>query len=88
VPRTWQNAAVPWNDDPEIQKLRLTYNAAVSAHVHCSRALAETSLRGDLPSQAAIEAEAKARVRMHDARAQLHIAMARAIEGANPEQPT
>jgi hypothetical protein len=76
-------AAVPWTDDPAIQSLRLTYNAAVSAHADCSRALTEATLRGDLPSQAEIDAEAKARARMNNARAQLHVAMTRAIAGAN-----
>jgi hypothetical protein len=78
---------MPWRDDPAIQSLRLTYNVAVSAHADCSRALTEAAMRGELPSQAAIDAETKARARMNDARAQLHVAMARAIEGARLKPP-
>jgi hypothetical protein len=84
MPTSRHYAAVPWSDDPEIQKLRLTYNAAVAAHAHCARAITEALMGGQSPSQAATEAEAKARARMHDTRAQLHMAMARAL---NPEQP-
>jgi hypothetical protein len=78
---------MPWSDDPAIQSLRLTYNAAVSAHADCSRALREAVLRGDVPLQAAVEAEAKARARMDDARAQLHAAMRNAIEGTHAKPP-
>jgi hypothetical protein len=78
---------MPWNDDSATQSLRLTYNAAVSAHAECSRALAEAASSGSLPSQAATEAEAKAKARLNDARAQLYVAMTRAIEGAGPKAP-
>jgi hypothetical protein len=70
---------MPWNDDSEIQALRLMYNATVSAHASCARALTEATMRGDAPADSAIEAEAKARERMEQARAQLYAAMARAL---------
>jgi hypothetical protein len=78
---------MPWTNDPEIQALRLRYNAAVSAHAACARALTEAAMRGDLPTQAAVEAEAKARERMNDARAQLHVAMARALPPGDDQAP-
>jgi hypothetical protein len=70
---------MPRTDDPAMQSLRLTYNAAVSAHADCSRVLTDAALRGELPSQAEIDAGAKARDTMNDARAHLHLAMTRAI---------
>jgi hypothetical protein len=78
---------MPWNQDPEIQALRLKYNAAVSAHAACARTLTEASMRGDVPTRAAIEAEAKARAVMNQARAQLHEAMARGLGGGDKETP-
>ena len=74
-----------WNDDAAMQSLRRAYNAAVAAHADCSRALTEASFRGDLPSQDAVDAEAKARATMNDARARLHVAMARALTGDDPK---
>jgi hypothetical protein len=70
---------MPWNDDPVIRALRLTYNAAVSAHADCSRALTDTALRGERAPQEMVEAEARARVRLADAREKLHAAMAIAM---------
>ena len=76
-------AAMPWTKDAAIRSLRLTYNAAVSAHAACSRALAEATLRGDVPTPALVEAERKAKLRLEEARARLHQAMANALSGAD-----
>ena len=78
---------MPWNDDPSMQALRLAYNAAVSAHANCARALTESALRGDIATQDAVAAEAKARAALNQARSDLHAAMARAITGQVPEKP-
>ena len=78
---------MPWNDDPYMQSLRLAYNAAVSAHSNCARALTESALRGDVATKDAVEAEAKARARLNEARRELHAAMARAITGQEPQKP-
>ena len=78
-----QHAAMPWNKDAAIQSLRLTYNATVSAHAACSRALTEATLRGDVPTPALVEAERKAKLRLDEARVKLHRAMASAISGAD-----
>jgi len=76
-----QSPAMPWNDDQAVQALRMTYNAAVSAHAGCSRALTDAALRGERPSPEMVEAEAKARARLDEARDRLHAAMARAAAG-------
>jgi hypothetical protein len=78
-----QHAAMPWNKDAVIQSLRLTYNAAVSAHLACSRALTEATSRGDIPTLPLVEAEQKAKVRLEEVRAKLHRAMVSAISGAD-----
>jgi hypothetical protein len=78
-----QHGAMPWSKDAVIQSLRLTYNAAVSAHFACSRALAEATLRGDVPTAPLVEAEQKAKARLEEVRANLHRAMVSAISGAN-----
>jgi hypothetical protein len=70
---------MPWNDDPTMQALRLTYNAAVAAHADRARAITDATLCGETPSPAAIEAEAKARLQLAAAREKLHAAMARAM---------
>jgi hypothetical protein len=70
---------MPWGNDPSVQALRLTYNAAVSAHADCSRALTEAFLRGDIPSPDLVDAEKQAHLRVNDARARLHEAMAQAM---------
>ena len=80
------DSRMPWNDDPSIRALRLSYNAALSAHTDRSRALSEATLRGELPSASLVQAEAVARTRLNDARAKLHAAMARAM-GCCPEPP-
>ena len=77
---------MPWNKDAAIQTLRLTYNAAVSAHAACSRALAEATLRGDVPTPTLVEAERNAKQRLEEARRKLHQAMAAAIGGTDTEQ--
>ena len=74
---------MPWNNDAAIQSLRLTYNAAVSAHAACSRALAEATLRGDVSTPTLEEAARKAKLRLEEARTNLHQAMARAINGTD-----
>jgi hypothetical protein len=79
---------MPWNDDRSIQSLRLTYNAAVTAHRACARALAEATLRGDVPSAPLLEAEQKAKARLEEARAKLHQAMSNAIGGGDVGPPT
>jgi hypothetical protein len=70
---------MPWNDDPAMHALRLTYNAAVTAHAGCSRALTDVALRGEPAPAHMIEAEAKARVRLAEARERLHSAMTLAM---------
>jgi tellurite resistance protein len=70
---------MPWNSNPAMQALRLTYNAAVAAHASCSRALTEATLRGGQASPELIEAEAKAKARLAEAREMLHTAMAVAM---------
>jgi hypothetical protein len=78
---------MPWNDDRSIQSLRLTYNAAVTAHRSCARAVNEATLRGDVPAAALVEAERKARARLEEARAKLHQAMSKAISGGDAGPP-
>jgi hypothetical protein len=72
---------MPWNTDPETQALRLTYNAAVSAHSERARAITAALLRGEQPTAELVEAEAKARAALDEARAKLHAAMSRAMAG-------
>jgi len=62
-------------NDPTTQSLRLKYNAALSAHAACSRTLTEATMRGEIPSPTLVDAEARARVAMEDARAKLFAAM-------------
>jgi hypothetical protein len=76
-----QSPVMPWNDDPAVQALRMTYNAAVSAHSGCAKALTDAALRGEAPSLQMVEAEAKARARLDEARDRLHAAMALAAAG-------
>jgi hypothetical protein len=76
---------MPWNDDVAMQALRLTYNAAVSAHMACVRALTEATLRGDVPDPTLVEAERTAKLRLTEARKKLHDAMAHAITGSDTE---
>jgi hypothetical protein len=71
--------AMPWNTDPAMQALRLTYNAAVAAHGECLRALTEATMRGAEASYELIDAEAKAKAYLAEARAKLHSAMALAM---------
>ena len=78
---------MPWNDDRSIQSLRLTYNAAVTAHRACARALTEATLRGDVPAAPLVEAEQKAKARLEEARTKLHQAMSKAISGGDAEPP-
>jgi hypothetical protein len=78
---------MPWSHDRATQSLRLTYNAAVAAHSNCLRALTEASMRGGGPSPALVEAERGARLKLEEARARLHAAMASAL-GPIPEPPT
>jgi hypothetical protein len=75
---------MPWSNDPTMQALRLTYNAAVDAHATCSRGLTEAVIRGEQPSAPLIEAEARAKARLNEARAKLHEAMALAM-GRTPD---
>jgi hypothetical protein len=80
---------MPWNTNPDIQALRLRYNAALAAHADCSRRLIEALMAGQSPSQPLVEAEAKARATVDDARKDLHAAMAKALGSpVDPELPT
>jgi hypothetical protein len=75
--------------DAPLQTLRLKYNAAVTAHQGCMRALTEASMAGAGPSHALVESEAKARQELERAREQLLAAMTQAITGkAAPAEPT
>ena len=77
--------AMPWSHDPWVQTLRLTYNAAVGAHAACARAITDATIRGEIPSAQLLESENTARLRLDEARAKLHAAMATALAGANAE---
>jgi hypothetical protein len=78
----WHNGArMPWQIDPAMQTLRLTYNAAVAAYADASRALAEALMRGDSPTAHVIETERKAKLRLDEARRKLHQAMKSGITG-------
>jgi hypothetical protein len=70
---------MPWNSNPAMQTLRLRYNAAVAAHADRLRALTDASLRGEEPSPAMVEAVAKTKARLTEARDRLHTAMAQAM---------
>jgi hypothetical protein len=69
-----------WSNDPNIHALRLKYNAAVTAHAECSRALTEATMSGVTPLAALVEADRQALDRMEDARAKLYEAMANTLE--------
>jgi len=79
---------MPWNSDPTMQALRLTYNAAVAAHAACARALSEAVLRGDQPTPDLVKAEARAKARLSEARERLHTAMAAAMGAGGTATPT
>jgi hypothetical protein len=72
---------MPSNNDRAMDALRITYNAAVTAHAGCTRALTAVALRGEQAPSDMLEAEAKARIHLTEARARLHSAMARAMAG-------
>lgn len=72
---------MPWNDASNMQSLRMTYNAAVSAHASCTRALTQVALSGQQPPPDMVAAEARAKTRLVEAREKLHTAMALAMVG-------
>ena len=76
---------MPWNDDQSMQSLRLTYNAALTAHRACARAVTEATLRGDIPTAALVDAERTSKARLERARTNLHRAMTNAISGGDSE---
>jgi hypothetical protein len=78
---------MPWNDDSVIRSLRLTYNAALAAHLARSRALAESVMRGEHPSPTLVGAEEAAKIRMIEARSKLYAAMATAMNGKPLDLP-
>ena len=78
---------MPWSHDRSIQSRRLTYNAAVTAHADCSRALTQARMSGQTPSPELVDAEARARIRLDDLRTQLLAAMAYAITGGIDADP-
>jgi hypothetical protein len=80
---------MPWTNNPEIDSLRMTYNAAHSAHQGCARALIEARMQGAAPSHDLVEAESKARRRLADVRSALLAAMTKVIAGdGHLESPT
>ena len=79
---------MPWTNSPEIQSLRLQYNAALTAHSASKRTLLEAMINGATPLPELIAAEAKAKALLEDVRAKLLAAMTKAINsGAEPEPP-
>jgi hypothetical protein len=64
-----------------MQALRLSYAAAVTAHASCTRALTDVALRGEQAPSDMVQAAAKARVCLAEARERLHSAMALAMAG-------
>jgi hypothetical protein len=74
---------MPWSHDEAIRTLRLSYNAAVSAHADCMRKLTEAAIRGEAPSAAQVQAEASARAYLDSAREKLHTAMAATLTPSN-----
>ena len=82
----WEDSPMPWKHDPNMQSLRLTYNAAVTAHAEHARALTEALIRSETAPAELIEAEAQARHQKEMARRQLHAAMARNL-GPPTEPP-
>ena len=75
---------MPWHNDPEMQALRLAYNAALTAHADRAHAVTEAMLQGQQPPPDLVEAEAKARAHLNAARKRLHDAMASAIRSGDP----
>jgi hypothetical protein len=76
---------MPWSDDGAVRMLRLSYNAAVSAHADCARKLTEATIRGESPSTILVQAEASARAGMNSAREKLHAAMAASMAPSRDE---
>jgi hypothetical protein len=72
---------MPWDDHPQMRSMRLAYNAALSAHSACARVVSEAVMRGEQPTASMLGAEAAAKVRLQEARAKLHAAMAKALGG-------
>ena len=61
--------------------LRVAYNDAAAAHASCARALTRVALSGEQAQPEMVEAEAKAKDRLVEARENLHTAMALAMGG-------
>ena len=72
---------MPIDNDAAMQALRMTYNAAVTAHAGCTRALTDVALRGEQAPSDMVEAAAEARACLAEARERLHTAMALAMVG-------
>lgn len=79
---------MPWSNDATIHSLRLAYNAALTAHAGCARALLEASMRGDTPTAALVETERHAKLQLEESRKKLHDAMKRAIAGPLGSEPS
>jgi hypothetical protein len=76
VTKSMYEVAMPWSHDPNVQALRLKYNAAFAAHQASARGLSQAGVGGTVPSSAAVDSEARARVGLVSARAALFAAMA------------
>ena len=74
--KSMSEVAMPWSRDPNVQALRLKYNAAFAAHQICARGLTEARMGGTTPPTAAVASEAQARFGLVSARAALFAAMA------------
>jgi len=78
---------MPWTNSPEIQSLRLQYNAALTAHSAAKRALLDAMIHGATPLPELIEAEAKAKAALEVLRAKLLAEMTKAITAGSENEP-
>ena len=78
---------MPWESGPATQSLRLTYNAALTAHQDCARAVRLAVIEGLDPSHAVVEAETKARRQLDEARHKLLGGMSKAMTGGVKSEP-
>ena len=77
---------MPWENNPAINSLRARFNVAVAAHQASAQALRDAS-QGAAPSPDLVEAEAKARLRLEEARGKLLAAITSAITGVDAPEP-
>jgi hypothetical protein len=77
---------MPWESDPAIQSLRLTYTAALAAYQHRARAITVAVIEGLDPSAAVVAAETKARRKLDEARQKLS-AVSKAMTGRADLEP-